>query len=136
MQHTETYGLNLIETSDPFSPAPLNENTLALEAILAGLRTDLGSTGGALSDRVTALEDRRLAAGTYKGTGVTITISVGFTPRAVLVYSPRLGACCLAVTGSTMGSVSVRTGGFEAKNGSGSSQFSYNGDTYHYLAVR
>jgi len=32
MQQTKTYKLNLIETSDTFSPDPLNENTEKLEA--------------------------------------------------------------------------------------------------------
>ena len=37
MQKTETYQFNLIEGSDAFSQEPINENTKAMEAILAGL---------------------------------------------------------------------------------------------------
>ena len=40
MQQTETYQLNLIETSDTFSPAPLNENAQKLEAALTAARTE------------------------------------------------------------------------------------------------
>lgn len=35
MQQTTKYKLNLIETSDPFSPAPLNENAQKLEGALS-----------------------------------------------------------------------------------------------------
>ena len=35
MQQTETYKLNLIETSDPFSPQALNENTQKLEEVVS-----------------------------------------------------------------------------------------------------
>ena len=43
MQQTEHYSLNLIETSDTFTPQPLNENTQALDAKLADLDTQAGS---------------------------------------------------------------------------------------------
>ena len=39
MQQTDKYKLNIIETSDPFSPAPLNENARTLEAALAAEKT-------------------------------------------------------------------------------------------------
>lgn len=135
MQHTETLNLNLIETSDPFSPAPLNENTLALEAALGALRADLDSTGISLADRVTALEGRKISVGTYHGTGSTVSIRVGFTPKVVLVTYPRMGTCALAVTGSTIGFVTITSGGFDVRNGSGSLQFSGTSDTYHYFAI-
>ena len=52
MQHTETYKLNLIETSDPFSPAALNQNMEMLETILTqrpqivyGTHTGTGDVG-------------------------------------------------------------------------------------------
>ena len=35
MQHTDKYKLNLIETSDAFSPDALNENTRKVEDVLA-----------------------------------------------------------------------------------------------------
>ena len=48
MQQTETYKLNLIETSDTFSPAPLNENAQKLESALTAARAEAaaGITAG------------------------------------------------------------------------------------------
>ena len=37
MQQTETYKLNLIESSDPFLPDALNENTRKIEEVVDGL---------------------------------------------------------------------------------------------------
>ena len=39
MQQTETYQLNLIESSDPFSHQPLNDNAVKLEAALTAQKT-------------------------------------------------------------------------------------------------
>ena len=39
MQQTEKLKLNLIETGDPISPVPINENTQALDGLVAGLVT-------------------------------------------------------------------------------------------------
>ena len=95
MQQTENLKLNLIETGDPISPAPLNENAQKLEAALAAetaARADadaaLAQADAALSGRVTALEAHKVVFGTYNGNGSkSQTISLGFTPKAVLVYS-------------------------------------------------
>ena len=53
MQQTEKYQFNLIETSDPFSPEPLNANMEKAEAALAGL----------------SASRPRLICGSYTGTG-------------------------------------------------------------------
>ena len=37
MKQTETYQLKLIESSDDFSPDPINANTRAVEGLLAAL---------------------------------------------------------------------------------------------------
>ena len=55
MQQTQNLKLNLIETSDPLSPAPLNENTSTLDAALADV-----------SQRVVSLENCRLVMGRYE----------------------------------------------------------------------
>lgn len=39
MQQAEMYKLNLIETSDVFSPAALNENTQKVEAVVGSRRS-------------------------------------------------------------------------------------------------
>ena len=72
MQKTETYQFNLIEGSDPFSQEPINENTLAMETILAKLP--------------------RIQTGSYKGTGACgeeapNSLTFDFIPKAVLISS-------------------------------------------------
>ena len=64
MQQTKTYKLNLIETSDTFSPDPLNENTEKLEAEVSAEAAARQSSDAALEARVTVLEARRFVAGT------------------------------------------------------------------------
>ncbi len=72
MQHTQNLKLNLIETSDPLSPAPLNENTSTLDAALADV-----------SQRVVSLENCRLVMGRYDS-GQKL-IDLGERPLAVMV---------------------------------------------------
>ena len=77
MQHTEHYDLNIIETSDKFSPEALNENTRKLDAELARLDGDLGATGA----------NCRIVTGTYKGTGSgTTTVTFGRHPEIIFIY--------------------------------------------------
>ena len=91
MQHTEKYKLNLIETSDAFSPDALNENTRKVEDVLAAQAAAEAAAretaDGALDQRLTVLEGRRLVVGTYTGNGDTAgqIIDLGFTPAAVLL---------------------------------------------------
>ena len=86
MQQTQNYKLNLIETSDPLSPAPLNENADTLDAALADeTRTRQAETTD-LFQRVTLLEARHFLVGSYVGIGEkTQDIMLGFTPKGVLV---------------------------------------------------
>ena len=89
MQHTDKYNFNLIETSDPFSPDALNENTQKVEDVLATHKAVVDSAlksqkleweaadgtetaaREALAARVGALEQGRLVwtSGTYTGDG-------------------------------------------------------------------
>ena len=86
MQQTKTYKLNLIETSDTFSPDPLNENTEKLEAEVSAEAAARQSGDAALEARVTVLEARRFVAGTYKGDDANQRVfPLGFTPKIVLV---------------------------------------------------
>ena len=54
MQHTKTCNFNIIETSDPFSPEPLNENTRAVEAQLASVRGEFAAADAGLSAQLAA----------------------------------------------------------------------------------
>ena len=117
MQHTQTYSLNLIETSDTFSPAPINENTQKLEDIItAGTSAEAQARADAvtaLDARVTALEAHKVAAGTFVGTGDSAiqTINLGFTPIAVIAQ-PMANYPYLSVQARAVGVTSV-DGGFQ-----------------------
>ena len=83
MQQTETYKLNLIETSDPFLPDALNENTQKIEEVV---HEKLGE----MDQRVTVLEAKKFAVGTYKAEmNETLKVEVGFTPIALYVGQSR-----------------------------------------------
>lgn len=91
MQHTETYNLNLIETSDTFSPDPLNQNAQALEDALSD-ETDAREAGVAdLDARLKVFEAKHVKVGMYKplSSSVPLTIYLGFTPKVVLALSPK-----------------------------------------------
>ena len=90
MQQTQNLKLNLIETSDPLSPAPLNENADTLDAALAAL----DETAADLTQRMIALENCRMVAGWYQGNGDNngITIDLGERPAAVLVFYTSIGS--------------------------------------------
>ena len=83
MQQTETYKLNLIESSDPFLPNALNENTQKIEEVV---HEKLGE----MDQRVTVLEAKKFAVGTYKAEmNETLKVEVGFTPIALYVGQSR-----------------------------------------------
>ena len=83
MQQTETYKLNLIESSDPFLPNALNENTQKLEEVVS-------EKLGEMDQRVTVLEAKKFAVGTYKAEmNETLKVEVGFTPIALYVGQSR-----------------------------------------------
>ena len=67
MQKTEIYQFNLIEGSDPFSQEPINENTAAMEAVLAGLP--------------------KIQSGSYVGTG---TVGEGSPNSLTFDFVPKL----------------------------------------------
>ena len=86
MQQTQTYKLNLIETSDAFSPSPLNENMEKVEGALAA-KTDAADTA-ALEQRVTVLEAHKCYLGSYVGDGTySREIDLGFAPKAILIMN-------------------------------------------------
>ena len=137
MQQTETYQLNLIETSDTFSPAPLNENTQKLEGIIAaGTSAEAqarADADAALDARVTVLEGRKIVAGIYIGNGAsaTATIHLGFTPIAVIAQPPN-NFPRMAVQGTGSNDIiKIVDGGFQVT----SSYLNENYGTYRYFAV-
>ena len=94
MQHTDKYKLNIIETSDPFSPDALNANARTLETQLARVEAELAALDAAKADQTAldALDAGRLVwtTGTYTGDGEygkahPNRIEFDFKPLAVIV---------------------------------------------------
>lgn len=88
MQQTETYKLNLIESTDTFSPAPLNENMQAIEGALDAQAALLNRHANTLNQLAAA--DLKIAMGTYTGTGSCgsdnkNSLTFNFQPKLVLV---------------------------------------------------
>ena len=149
MQQTETYKLNLIETSDTFSPNPLNENAQKLEAALAeglaAVRADAAAgtaaeanaraaATAALEQRIITLEGKHVVGGTYVGTGSgTLVIELGFTPIVVFVYQSNIRSTMI-YRGSALSSPKIEEGGFSVKFVEGGS-FNVQNSTYSFIAV-
>lgn len=136
MQQTEVYKLNLIETTDPFSPAPLNENTEKLE-------TALSTETSALDARVTALEAKYFVFGTYTGNGASSQfVELGFKPRAVIAhnYYIQYYSAFALDTQPAMGTITkvleIAENGFYARNDSSaqSRDMNENGRHYNFIA--
>ena len=93
MQQTSKYQFNLVDATDDFSPAPLNQNMEKVENALTALDVDLTEGLETVADVIATFSANlgsgghtcRLAFGTYQGTGQygqnhPNTIQVGFTP--------------------------------------------------------
>ncbi len=109
MQQTSKYQFNLVDTTDDFSPAPLNQNAQKTEAALVAMEESLtgqieemeGSLASLAANVGTAGKTARIAWGSYTGTGTygqdTPTVfACDFKPMLVIVgwqdyqYSPPL----------------------------------------------
>lgn len=117
MQHTETYNLNLIETSDTFSPDPLNQNAQALEDAVEAARAEAQAADSALDARLKVFEAKHVKVGMYRvlNSNVPLTINVGFTPKVVLAFDPsglRFGALYTGYSMSSHPSYEIVSGGF------------------------
>ena len=142
MQQTEQYKLNLIETSDTFSPNPLNENMEKLEKAL-GTKTDAAVTA-ALEQRVISLEDRHVVGGIYIGdsssNGVYQTVSLGFTPTLVLASAGVGKSPVFVWEGGNWGvsgyepSLMITEGGFKACS-TMNLQLNLKGGKYPFIAI-
>ena len=87
MQQTEKYKLNLIESSDPFSPDGLNENTRKLETVVS-------ETLERMDARVTVLEGFKFHWGGVKiGSDQNpYFLKLPFRPKVVLLVYTNTGA--------------------------------------------
>lgn len=132
MQQTENLKLNLIETGDPISPAPINENAEKLEAALMALN----GADAALDARVTLLEAKKIYFGTYTGDGVygkgDQTIDLGYSPLALIVYGHSNTR--IAFRDRSTDILEITETGFVAKNGSNGACLNYQPAIYYYIA--
>lgn len=142
MQHTETYNLNLIETSDTFSPDPLNQNAQALEDAVEAARAEAQAADSALDARLKAFEAKHIKCGIYTAPqtdNTPMTISLGFTPKAVLVLNGSGSQFGALFNGHSFGAnpyAEVVTGGFRLRRtGSSSGGISSAGNTFVYIAM-
>ena len=148
MQQTSKYQFNLVDTTDDFSPAPLNQNMEKVEEELEGIEESLADV---VSDLGTGNHNCRMSFGTHTGTGTSgasapNVIQVGFTPVLIMVgtiepsglYWPTLVirpmTAGITGAGNTMpfswGDHSVQW----CSDGA-SSQLNINGNTYVYLVL-
>lgn len=122
MQQTDKYKLNLLETSDAFSPNPLNENAQKTEAALTAVTAHADAGDAALDARVQVLELHHFACGYYTGDAAQYggfqTISLPFTPEAVLIDIINYNAHTSSMTTRDYPNASIKivTGGFTVYN--------------------
>ncbi len=115
MQQTTSRKLSIIESSDPFLPEALNDNTRKIEAALDSHETRTQAVTDALDQRVTVLEGRKMAWGVYTGDGVEGRIvPLPFTPKAVIIHDYGYNKLAsMAVEGQESIYVKVKPGGFQ-----------------------
>ena len=121
MQHTSKYQFKLIEGTDDFSPAPLNQNAQKTETLLAGMEEDLAALEADLAGQIQDVEESvtavttalgtgghnaRIAWGTYTGTGAfgvgsPNSLSFDFTPAVILIRTPGIRYTTVLVRGCT-----------------------------------
>lgn len=162
MQQTNQYQLNLIETSDTFSPAPLNENARKLDAAVAaeaqaraaGDANEAAARAAeaaarqnadaALSARVTVLEQPRIAYGKFRGniaSGNSQDFLLPFQPKAVLVlidnsYSAFMQPYLFIDSDGVTPIGGIIPGGFRVTCNAGfSSRMNNPNNNYCYLAL-
>lgn len=118
MKQTQQHQFNLIETTDTFSPEPLNQNMETLEQALSQLagRNDTGDAqAAALDKRITSLEGHYFVTGTYTAGNTEMTVYLGFTPKCVIIGDPSNTVVLVSGTTLVMGgskAAEIRTGGF------------------------
>ena len=131
MQQTETLKLNLIETGDPISPAPINENADKIEAAIQAE----AAARAALEQRVQVFEAKKFVYGTCSATSEGCTVELGFTPIAVLIHHLKGtdGSTALAVAGQPdAGGMSITENGFTFTVGAG---YNIRAGYYTYVAL-
>lgn len=138
MQQTTSRKFSIIESSDPFLPEALNDNTRKIEAALDAHETQTQAAADALDQRVTVLERPRITWGHYKGDGtVGRIIPLPFTPKAAFVINDQLHIIHMAVEGvsSRLPRIALAENGIRLnKIDSTSHESNYSGELFLYMA--
>ena len=113
MQQTTKYQFNLVENTDDFSPAPLNQNMEKVEEELEGIEESLADVVSGLG---TGGHNARVAYGSYTGTGTNgasspNTLSFDFYPLVVIIQGVGMQTNGILVRGSNMGTSTWSGGG-------------------------
>ena len=134
MQQTEKYQFNLIETSDTFSPDPLNENMEKLEAALDAVTAHADAGDAALDARLRVFEAKHFVIEGYTGDGTANReFMLGFDPQmAIIVFTG--GGHNVALPGNPVAQsgkklMEIIPGGLRM-NG-----YNISGTSYHYIAI-
>ena len=161
MQQTSKYQFNLVDTTDDFSPAPLNQNTQKAEAILTGVEVALANGLETVEEGLEELKaglgsgghNARIAWGTYTGTGTygasnPTVFSCDFYPLLVVVewqnyqYGHPLilarGVTTMPTNFNGYHTVTVAWGNTQVEiytTVSADVQFNMAGEAYHYVIL-
>ena len=170
MQRTSNYQLPQWEKTDRIMMEDFNTAMANIESAIDGAKGDAASANAAAesarSEAQTAAEKAQAAAqtadaitakafspdnmpyklGTYTGTGLTLTVEVGFRPKAVVTagrpyslsepcsfYSVTFFA---ALTSSSDTNIKFLDNGFQLSGGSKSVTYNNSSDNYLYIAFR
>lgn len=135
MQQTETYKLNLMETTDTFSPAPLNENTQKLEEALRDGLEAARAEAAALDARLEVCEAHHIAVGIYTAASTQLDINLGFQPKAVICLSNYgFGGILIAESIVSSGG-SITSNGFSIAAAHSQGVFNRGSMIYEYVAL-
>ena len=118
MQQTEKYKLNLIESSDPFLPDALNANTQRLEEVVSGHLEGM-------DQRVTVLEAKQFAYGSFRCLSGTMDIPLPFAPIAVLLVENEIAAFMNVKGAGNNQAVRLGENGFQAVSLDHGADFTY-----------
>jgi len=137
MQQTQTYKLNLVEPSDPFTPDALNRNTQKIEDAMVIHEGVVDKRMDGLETRIVALEGKKVAVGGYTGTynydsataaAISQDLVCGFRPRAGFVYPVQMSRLFFFYEGAPVPNVTPTENGIRVTQ-------NMNAKTYIYYFI-
>ena len=107
MQQTTQYQFNLLESSDPVSVTPMNENMEKTEAALLAAQekaeNDLAEQVSSLTKAIAARGNCFLEVGTYEGNSTANhTITLGYKPKLLILLGKQSSLKMMTVATASM----------------------------------